>query len=557
MSPIGIRGSAQRFTEFASRQLTTLFKFMPTMASSMGLHAYDGMVPDFTKENIEARVEELNRALAELEEIDPADFDADLNLDYHLLRQGLQTERFRLGELREHTYNPLFIFWMVDVMNYIKRDYAPPEERITKLVEYELQVPKLIEQTKAALELPLAHPHLQIAIQMCTGQVKYMREDFPRTVAEQLGEHEPLLAEFNEANGKAVEALESYLNFLTEQMPHARPDFGIGAEMFSRMLAVNELVDLPLEYILEVGRANLEANKAAYIETAHEIEPAMDVREVALMMSTDHPTKETLIPDAADMLEELRDFIIESDLVTVPSEVRCKVVETPPFLRWGFAFMDSPGPFEEKATDAYYYVTPVEEEWTEQQAEEWLRRFNYASLCDVSIHEAYPGHYLHFLHASARVTSPVRKVFGSYSFVEGWAHYCEQMMVEEGYRGDTPVLRFAQLSEALLRNCRYVAAIMMHTGRMTLDEATRFFMENGFMDELPAQKEALRGTFDPGYLNYTLGKLLILKLRDDLKAKEGDSFNLKRFHDSMLALGYPPVPLVRQYLLGDDNSPIL
>jgi hypothetical protein len=340
-------------------------------------------------------------------------------------------------------------------------------------------------------------------------------------------------------------------------MPHARPDFGIGAEMFSRMLAVNELVDLPLEYILEVGRANLEANKAAYIETAHEIEPAMDVREVALMMSTDHPTKETLIPDAADMLEELRDFIIESDLVSVPSEVRCKVVETPPFLRWGFAFMDSPGPFEEKATDAYYYVTPVEEEWTEQQAEEWLRRFNYASLCDVSIHEAYPGHYLHFLHASARVTSPVRKVFGSYSFVEGWAHYCEQMMVEEGYRGDTPVLRFAQLGEALLRNCRYVAAIMMHTGRMTLDEATRFFMENGFMDELPAQKEALRGTFDPGYLNYTLGKLLILKLRDDLKAKEGDNFNLKRFHDSMLALGYPPVPLVRQYLLAEENTPIL
>jgi uncharacterized protein (DUF885 family) len=181
MSPTEVSGSAQRFTEFASRQLTTLFKFMPTMASSMGLHAYDGMVPDFTKENIDARVEELSSALAELEEIDPAGFDADLRLDYHLLRQGLQTERFRLGELREHTYNPLFIFWMVDVMNYIKRDYAPPEERIARLVEYERQVPKLIEQTKAALELPLAHPHLHIAIQMCTGQVKYMREDFPRT----------------------------------------------------------------------------------------------------------------------------------------------------------------------------------------------------------------------------------------------------------------------------------------------------------------------------------------------------------------------------------------
>jgi len=232
------------------------------------------------------------------------------------------------------------------------------------------------------------------------------------------------------------------------------------------------------------------------------------------------------------------------------------VEETPEFLRWGFAFMDSPGPFEKDATEAYYYVTPVNPGWSDEQKEEWLRRFNYATLRDVSVHEAYPGHYVHFLHA-ARVQSPVRKTFGSYSFVEGWAHYCEQMMVEEGYRSESPLLRFAQLSEALLRNCRYVVAIMMHTGRMTLDEGTRFFMENAFMEELPAQKEAIRGTFDPGYLNYTLGKLLLLKLRDEVKAREGDKFSLKSFHDRVLALGYPPVPLVRNHLLGGGQADIL
>jgi uncharacterized protein (DUF885 family) len=228
------------------------------------------------------------------------------------------------------------------------------------------------------------------------------------------------------------------------------------------------------------------------------------------------------------MLEELRQYLIDRDLISVPSEVRCKVKETPSFMRWGFAFMDSPGPFEEKAKEAYYYVTPTEKEWTPTQKEEWLRRFNYSTLADVSIHEAYPGHYVHFLHAS-NVMSPVRKAFGSYSFVEGWAHYCEQMMMEEGYKEVEPVQRFAQLSEALLRNCRYVVAIMMHTNRMTLDEATRFFMENAFMEELPARKEAMRGTFDPGYLNYTLGKLLLLRLREDsaraacagLSAREG------------------------------------
>jgi uncharacterized protein (DUF885 family) len=232
------------------------------------------------------------------------------------------------------------------------------------------------------------------------------------------------------------------------------------------------------------------------------------------------------------------------------------VEETPEFLRWGFAFMDSPGPFEQNATEAYYYVTPVDPGWSDEQKEEWLRRFNYPTLRDVSVHEAYPGHYVHFLHA-ARVQSPVRKTFGSYSFVEGWAHYCEQMMVEEGYRSESPLLRFAQLSEALLRNCRYVVAIMMHTRRMTLEEGTRFFMENAFMEELPAQKEAIRGTFDPGYLNYTLGKLLLLKLREDLKAREGSKFSLKSFHDRVLALGYPPVPLVRAHLLGDGQGVIL
>jgi uncharacterized protein (DUF885 family) len=310
--------------------------------------------------------------------------------------------------------------------------------------------------------------------------------------------------------------------------------------------------------VLEVGKADLEANKAAFIETARLIDPTRDAREVAEQVSLEHPTSEGLIPETAAMLEEIRQYILGKDIISVPSEARCKVKETPEFMRWGFAFMDSPGPFEEEATDAYYYVTPVEATWSPQQAEEWLRRFNYASLRDVSVHEAYPGHFVHFLHTSAKVMSPVRKVYSSYSFVEGWAHYCEQMMVEEGYRSENHLLRFGQLSEALLRNCRYVVSIMMHTGRMTLAEGTRFFMENGFMEELPAQKEAVRGTFDPGYLNYTLGKLMLLRLREDMKAREGAAFNLKRFHDNVLALGYPPVPLVRKHLLGQqDNGPIL
>jgi uncharacterized protein (DUF885 family) len=547
--------AARTFTDLAEKALKDYYDFAPSSASYMGLHEYDGRVPDLSVEAITSWLRTLERHLDELDKLDTSNFDRDTRLDYDLLRQGLEAQRFRYGEQREHTYSPMPTLWLSDVTNYIKRDYAPIEERVRSMVEYERGIPKLLDQAIAAFEAPLSAPIAQIGVEMVSGQAAYMRKSLPEIVESQV-DNDALLADFKKANAGAVDALEGFVGYLKEQQASAKEEFAIGKGMFERMLAVNELVDLPIERVLEVGRSDLEANKQAFVETARQIDPTKDVREVAEMVSLDHPTAKQLIPDTAAMLEEIRQFLIDRDLITVPSDVRCKVEETPEFMRWGFAFMDPPGPFEEKATEAYYYVTPVEEEWTEQQQEEWLRRFNYPTLRDVSVHEAYPGHYVHFLHAS-RVTSAVRKVFGSYSCVEGWAHYCEQMMVEQGYRGDNPQLHFAQLSEALLRNCRYVVSILIHTGEMTLDQATRFFMENGFMEELPARKEAVRGTFDPGYLNYTLGKLLILKLRDDVKAKEGASFNLKRFHDSMLALAYPPVPLVRQYILGRNGGSIL
>jgi uncharacterized protein (DUF885 family) len=555
MSTVYGDDATRHFTEFTDRFLKSLFEFMPPVASSLGLHEYDGRTPDLGAEPIEERIEALYDALDEIDAIDPSGFDPETRLDYDLLRQGISAERFRLAELRELTYSPMLALWYTDVTSYIKRDYAPAEERIEKMIAYERGIPKLIDQAIELFEPPLARPILQVAIDMASGQAAYMRNRLPDVIGQQVTDG-MLKARFGEANDLAVEAIEGYIGYMKEQLGHAKEDFAIGEAMFERMLAVNELVDLPLERVLEAGKANLEANKQALIETARLIDPSKDVREIADMVANDHPTAEGLIPETAAMLEEIRQYLIDNDIISVPSEIRCKVEETPEFMRWGFAFMDSPGPFDEKASEAYYYVTPVEDDWTEQEKEEWLRRFNYSTLRDVSIHEAYPGHYVHFLHA-AKVMSPVRKVFGSYSFIEGWAHYCEQMMVEEGYRGESHLLHFGQLSEALLRNCRYVVSILMHTGRMTLDEATQFFMENGFMEELPARKEAMRGTFDPGYLNYTLGKLMLLKLRDDLKAKEGASFKLKSFHDQVLALGYPPVPLVRKHLLGQDHGAIL
>jgi uncharacterized protein (DUF885 family) len=320
-----------------------------------------------------------------------------------------------------------------------------------------------------------------------------------------------------------------------------------------------ELVELEPEKILEIGLKQLKLEQTLFEETAKKIDPVKKAIDVYKEIQKDHPTASSLIPDAKKNLENIRQFLIDKKIVTVPSDVRVIVEETPQFARaTGFASMDTPGPYETKATEAYYYITPVENNWTEKQKEEWLTSFNYYTTDIVSIHEAYPGHYLQFLHLNASDASKIRKIFGSYAFIEGWAHYTEKMMVDEGFGGSQDSItaakfRLAQLDESLLRLCRLCVSIKMHCEGMSVDEATKFFMDNCYYEEKPARQEAIRGTFDPGYLNYTLGKLMILKLREDYKKQEGSAYTLQKFNDAFINNGMPPVPLMREILLKDKN----
>jgi uncharacterized protein (DUF885 family) len=256
--------------------------------------------------------------------------------------------------------------------------------------------------------------------------------------------------------------------------------------------------------------------------------------------------------------------VINHRIVTIPSPVRAQVAETPQFMRaTSFASMDTPGPFESKATEAYYYVMPVEPDWTSQQAEEWLTAFNYYDIDVTSIHEAYPGHYVQFLCLNASPATRLEKIFAGYAFTEGWAHYAEQMMVDEGFgtngasaptsaeRIKAAKYRLAQTDEALLRLCRFCVSIKMHCQGMTVDQATKFFVENCYYQQKPARQEAIRGAFDPEYLYYTLGKLEILKLRADYQKQEGSHFTLQKFHDELLRHGAPPIRLLREVMLKD------
>ncbi|MBK8298214.1 MAG: DUF885 domain-containing protein [Saprospiraceae bacterium] len=274
-------------------------------------------------------------------------------------------------------------------------------------------------------------------------------------------------------------------------------------------------------------------------------------------MQSEHPTAQSLIPDAKKNIEAIRQFLVDNKIVTMPSEVRVKVAETPAFARaTSTASMDTPGPFETKATEAYYYITPVDPRWTAKQKEDWLAQFNFYTTDIVSIHEAYPGHYTQFLHLNASDASKIQKIFYSYAFVEGWAHYTEKMLIDAGY-GNTGDLikaakfRMAQSGQALLRICRLCVSIKTHCQGMNVEEATQFFMANWYQGDKPSRQEAMRGTYDPGYLFYTLGKLQILKLREDYKKQEGENYSLQKFNNAMLDNGMPPIQIMRELLLKD------
>jgi uncharacterized protein (DUF885 family) len=331
------------------------------------------------------------------------------------------------------------------------------------------------------------------------------------------------------------------------------------------MLREGEAIDLAPERILQIGLRELSREQEIFAETARKIDSTQSPIAVFRKIQKEHPTAEQLIPDTRRNLEAIREFLVSRRLITLPSEVRVQVEETPQFMRaTSFASMDSPGAFEEKATEAYYYVTPTEKEWPAAQKEEWLTAFNYYTTDIVSIHEAYPGHYIQFVALKASGASKLEKIFTSYAFVEGWAHYTEQMMLDEGFGADgfrtqadllrAAKYRLAQSDEALLRLCRLCVAIKTHCEGMTVDAATKFFEDNCYYEHKPARQEAIRGTFDPGYLYYTVGKLQILKLRQDYQREQGAAYSPRKFHDELLRHGAPPLRLLREVMLKSKSA---
>jgi uncharacterized protein (DUF885 family) len=538
----------------------------PLQGTALGLHEYDGKITDYSRLALDAELSRLRRFDDRLAKFDPSKLSPRQSIDLRILQAAVKKELFQMQDMSIFERNPMVYARAADLNIYAQRNFAPLEDRVRSLAAIESQIPNILIAARTNLNEVLPKPYVQLAIQIARGASDFLKKSLPAAITG--FKDEQIRVAFQDANRRAANALSDYAGWLErEKLPKASLDFALGEEKFRRGLAQTELVDLPPQKILEIGMQQLKAEQEAFAEAAKKIDPNKPPIEVFKQIQSEHPTPENLIPDVAKDLDKIRKYVSSHHLVTIPSDIRAKVKETPQYRRAvSFASMDTPGPFEKRATEAYYYVTPTESDWPDKQKEEWLTAFNYYASDIVSIHEVYPGHYVQFLRLNASPASKVEKIFGSYAFIEGWAHYCEKMMIDEGYgspTGATPSedevkraakYRMAQADEALLRLCRLCASIKMHTQNMSVDEATKFFQDNCYYEEKPARQEAMRGTFDPGYLNYTLGKLQILKLRDDYKAQQGDEFSLQKFHNELLNHGMPPIRLLRELMLKDKSK---
>jgi uncharacterized protein (DUF885 family) len=543
------------------------FHFAPTQGTLVGYHQYDGQLEDYSRKNIDAEIAALKGFEKRVEAIHPDDAAADFvsRSDREMVLSNIRSALLTLETIRP---------WEKNADNYsstcaggafalMERKFAPPDERLRSLIAREKQMPALLGEARKNLKNP---PRIftEIAIEQLPGVVSFFEKDVPLAFAD--AKDPALKAEFAETNAAVIGALKSYLVWLkSDLLARSNGDFRIGAEAFHKKLEYDEMVDLPLDKLLEIGWADLRKNQEHFKQVAKELEPDKEPSAVLEELGENHPSPDKLLDAFRATFDGLISFIRSNHIVTIPSDVRPIVEETPPFMRaTTFASMDTPGPFEKHATEAYFNVTLPDPSMTPKEVEGYMHSFNAGTVISTAVHEAYPGHYIQFLWLP-QAPSRVRKLLGANTDVEGWAHYCEQMMLDEGYgqpgagakdERESKFLRLGQLQDALLRNARFIVGIEMHTGKMSIEQAEAFFQKEGYQSKETAVVETKRGAGDPTYLYYTLGKLEIMKLREDLKKKQGAAFSLEEFHDNFLRQGFPPIKIVREALLG-DGSPTL
>ncbi len=571
-------GAMQTFSYLSDQFFSEVyFKFSPTSGTSAGLHQYDTQLEDYSAAGVAREVLALRSFEKKVSAIDPSALDAPVAADREILLNNIQSELLSLEVIRGWERNP--DSYSSGIANsafvILERPYASADTRLRALVEREKLMPQALAEARKNLKDP-ARISTEIALEQIDGDISFFENDVPRAFLSgpDAATDAATKAEFAKTNAAVVAALKSYGAWMkTDLLPRSNGDFRLGAETFQKKLAYDEMVEIPLDRLLQIAMDDLHKNQAEFARVAKEVDPAKTPQEVLAELATLHPAPEQLLNAFQGTFDSLIAFIRAKQIITMPSEVQPTLEETPPFLRaTTFASMDPPGPFETRSSKAYFNVTLPEKDWTAEHVAESMASFNVGTIVSTSVHEAYPGHYIQFLWMP-RFPSTIRKVLGANTNIEGWAHYCEQMMLDEGYAAapagataeqvrQARLIRLGQLQDALLRDARFVNSIKLQTGegepggKWTVEQAEDFFVKEGYQSRAVGIVETKRCTGDPTYLYYTLGKLEILKLRADMEKKEGAAFSLEKFHDDFMRQGFAPIKVIRRAMLG-DGSPVL
>ena len=559
---LGPDGATQTFGVLSEQYFDTYFHFAPTSGTQVGFHQYDGQLEDYSAAGVARQVAALHGALAKIEAIPADGLDRDVAADRDVLMNSIRSQLLSLEKIRMWEKNPDSYSSGVTAAIFVlmERPYAPVEMRLRAAVARERQMPQVFAEARKNLKNP-PKIYTEIALDQIDGLVSFFQNDVPQAFAD--AKDAETKAEFAQTNAAVIEALKSYGAWLkADLLPRSNGDFRFGADTYRRKLQYDEMVDTPLDQLLAINAADMKANQDLFAKIAKQIDPAKTPQQELAELATLHPAGTQLLQAFRDSFSSEIGFIESHHIVTLPSQVRPVLEETPPFERATTqASMDAPGPFETHSTKAYFNVTLPEANWTAARTAEYLAAFNVGTIVSTSVHEAYPGHYVQFLWQD-KFPSKIRKLVGASTNIEGWAHYCEQMMLDEGYLPPNTdartarLIRLGQLQDALLRNARFTVGIKMHTEGWTTDQAEQFFVKQGYQSPAIAKVETRRGTADATYLYYTLGKLEILKLRADVKTKQGAAFTLGGFHDRFMLQGPVPIKVIRRAMLGND-TPVL
>jgi uncharacterized protein (DUF885 family) len=554
--PKGPSLASQNWDKLTAGFIDSYLEAQPFFAAQSGRHEFDGQLPDISAHGIKREIARLHDQRDQISAVDPKTLEPRERFDREYLLAVVDRDLFWIEKTKFPFTNPNWYSDIIDPDMYLNRDYAPLDKRMKAYIKYARGIPKLVKDIQDNLQSPLPKTYVELGIDKFGGMAEFYSKDVAPVFASVTDPD--LQKQLNDADTAAAQAMLALKSNLVEARKKANDNFALGPDVYAQMVAQTESVNVPVDQIEAAGRADLDRNTEALKAECANYAPKSSLLQCIAKVAADKP-KEGPVEAARAQLVMLKDYIVKNNIVSIPSNDEVKVAEAPAYNRANAAFIQIPGPYDHGVASTYN-IAPPDPKWSKAEQAAYIP--SEATLLFTSVHEVWPGHFLQFLHSNAN-PSKLEALWVGYAYAEGWAHYCEEMMYEEGLGKGEPEKHIGQLTDALLRDVRLLSSIGLHTHGMTVAQSEKMFREQAFQDPGNARQQAARGTYDPAYLNYTLGKLMIRKLRTDWVAKQpgasaaagADNHALWHdFHDKFLSYGGPPIPLLRKEMMGEEGS---